>query len=146
MTGIAQQIDLASYRLKVSGMVDHPLSLTYDDLRCMPKVTNNPELICPGVFVDRATWTGVPIQYVLDLAGVQPEATELTLVSADGYEVRLPIDTASAEKNFLAYEVNGDLLPVLHGFPLRVVFPDMWAPIGSNGWSKSEFPEANPAG
>ncbi|HSB66435.1 MAG TPA: molybdopterin-dependent oxidoreductase [Anaerolineales bacterium] len=126
MTGSPQQIDLASYRLKVTGMVDHSLSLTYDDLRCMPKVTNDPELVCPGVFIDRATWTGVPIKSILDLAGVQSGATELTLVSADGYERRLSIDTARAEKNFLAYEVNGELLPVLHGFPLRAVFPDMW--------------------
>lgn len=50
----------------------------------------------------------------------------LILVSADGYEVRLPIEAASADKNFLAYEVNGKPLPVQHGFPLRAVFPSMW--------------------
>lgn len=126
MTGRPQPIDLASYRLKVTGLVDHPLSLSYDDLRCMPIVTDNPELVCPGVFTDYATWTGVPIQYILDLAGIQQDASELTLVSADGYEVNLPLETASADKNFLAYDVNGETLPVLHGFPLRAVFPEMW--------------------
>ena len=65
MTGIPQQIDVASYRLKVTGMVDHPLSLTYDDLRCMLKVTDNPELVFSGVFTDHATWTGVPIKSIL---------------------------------------------------------------------------------
>ncbi len=126
VTGIVQWIDLASYRLKVTGLVDHPLSLTYDDLRCLPKVTANPELICLGVFVDKASWTGVPIKDVLELAGVQESATQLTLVSADGYQVNLPLVTASAENNFLAYEVNGSALPVQHGFPLRAVFPYMW--------------------
>jgi DMSO/TMAO reductase YedYZ molybdopterin-dependent catalytic subunit len=126
VTGRAQQIDLATYRLKVSGLVDHPLSLTYDELRCLPKVTDNPLLNCPGVFKDEATWSGVPIKYILDLAGVQQGATDLVLVSADGYQVKLPLATASLEKNFLAYELNGNTLPVLHGFPLRAVFPGMW--------------------
>ena len=126
ITGHPQQIDLASYRLLVTGLVDHPLSLTYDELRCMPKVTNNPELVCPGVFTDHAAWTGVPIKYILELAGVQQDATYLTLVSADGYKVNLPIETASADDNLLSYEVNGNLLPVQHGFPLRAVFPDLW--------------------
>ncbi len=126
VTGIPQLIDLATYRLKVTGLVDHPLSLTYDDLRCLPKVTAKPDLICFGVFVDKATWTGVPIQDILELAGVQAGAKELELVSADGYEAQLPIVTANGDENFLAYEVNGKPLPVRHGFPLRAVFPYMW--------------------
>jgi DMSO/TMAO reductase YedYZ molybdopterin-dependent catalytic subunit len=126
MTGISQRIELATYRLKVTGLVDNTLSRTYDELRCMPNVTDNPELNCPGVFVDRANWTWVPIKHILELAGVEQGATMLILVSADGYEVRLPIEAASADKNFLAYEVNGKPLPVQHGFPLRAVFPSMW--------------------
>jgi hypothetical protein len=126
ITGRPQQIDLATYRLQVTGLVDHPLSLTYDELRCMPMVTDNPELICPGVFDDSATWTGVPIKHILELAEVQQGASELTLVSADGYQVIIALETASADKNFLAYEVNGNPLPVQHGFPLRAVFPSMW--------------------
>ncbi len=126
ITGRPQQIDLATYTLQVSGLVDHPLSLTYDELRCMPKITDNPELNCPGVFIDSAIWTGVPIKHILELAGVQPGATKLTLVSADGYQVKLPLETASKDENFLAYEVDGKLLPVQHGFPLRAVFPSMW--------------------
>jgi len=92
----------------------------------MRKVTDSPELICPQVFIDEATWTGVPIKDVLELAGVQPGAKKVTLVSADGYEFSIPLDTAIGEKNFLAYEVNGIPLPVRHGFPLRAVFPSMW--------------------
>jgi DMSO/TMAO reductase YedYZ molybdopterin-dependent catalytic subunit len=139
MTGLMQWIDLATYRLKVTGLIDRPLSLTYDELRCMPQVTDNPDLVCPGVFTDHATWTGVSIKYILELAGIQQGATKLTLVSADGYEVNLPLETANADKNFLAYEVNGKILPVLHGFPLRAVSRICGVPIGSNGWSKSGY-------
>jgi DMSO/TMAO reductase YedYZ molybdopterin-dependent catalytic subunit len=126
VTGRPQPIDLATYRLKVTGLVNNPLSLTYDELRCLPKVTDSPELICPGVFIDEATWTGVPIKDILELAVVQPGATKLVLVSADGYEVNLSLETAMAGQNFLAYEVNGKTLPVRHGFPLRAVLPSMW--------------------
>lgn len=126
VTGLPQWIDITTYRLQVTGLVDHPLSLSYDDLRCMPSVTDNPDLICPGYFNDKATWSGVPIQYILELAGVQKEATQLTLVSADGYRVKVTLEQANAGENFLAYQVNGKLLPVLHGFPLRAVFPSMY--------------------
>ncbi len=125
LTGLMQWIDLSTYRLKVTGLVDHPLSLTYDELRCMPAVTDDPELVCAGVFTDYASWTGVPLKYILEQAGVQKDATELTLVSADGYRVKVPLETTQADDIFLAYEVNGKTLPVQHGFPLRAVFPGM---------------------
>ena len=125
MTGNPQQIDLATYRLKVAGLVDRPLSLTYDDLRCLPRVTDSPKLVCPGVFVDEATWTGVPIKVVLELAGMQQGATKITLVGADGREVNLSLEKARADGNFLANELNNKLLHIQHGFPLRAVFPSM---------------------
>ena len=132
MTGTYQQIDLATYRLKVSGLVDHPLSLTYDELRCLPKVTDNPLLVCVGFFKDEASWSGVPIKDVLALAGVQSKATSLVLISADGYRTSLPLEMALKPENFLAYELEGQPLPILHGFPLRGVFPGM----DGNKWAK----------
>ena len=52
VTGTPVAIDLAAYRLEVTGLVDYPLSLTYDELRCLPKVEAAPLLDCPGFFVD----------------------------------------------------------------------------------------------
>ena len=75
VTGDVQVIDLESYRLEVVGLVDTPLSLSYDQLRCLPKVEAGPELVCPGFFVNNASWGGVPIMDVLALAGVQEKAT-----------------------------------------------------------------------
>jgi DMSO/TMAO reductase YedYZ molybdopterin-dependent catalytic subunit len=132
MTGTAQEIDLESYRLEVTGKVDHPLSLTYDDLRCLPKVETAAILECPGFFVDEATWAGAPIQEVLALAGVQGGATELKLVSADGYSRMVPIGEGLAETAFLAYEWEGEPLPILHGFPVRVVLPG----VSGGSWVK----------
>jgi DMSO/TMAO reductase YedYZ molybdopterin-dependent catalytic subunit len=132
VTGTAQQIALESYRLEVSGKVDRPLSLTYDDLRCLPKVETRAILECPGFFVDEATWAGAPMREVLALAGVQQGATALELVSADGYSRSVPISEGLSETAFLAYEWEGEPLPVLHGFPVRVVLPG----VSGGSWIK----------
>jgi len=132
MTGYVQQLDLATYRLKVSGMVDHPLSLTLDELRCLPKVTASPELICGYLFTDSATWSGVPIEEILNLAGVQTGAKTVVLTGADGYSTNILLETALKPQNFLAYEWEGQPVPILHGFPLRAVFPDL----GGSAWVK----------
>jgi DMSO/TMAO reductase YedYZ molybdopterin-dependent catalytic subunit len=123
ITGTYQQIDLASYQLKVTGKVDYPLSLTMDEIRCLPRVESAAPLICPSVFQDHANWAGTPIHNVLDLAGVQSDATAVYFVGADGYTGWVSLTEAYSEDNFLAYEWNNQPLPILHGFPLRVVFP-----------------------
>jgi len=123
MTGDVQEIDLESYRLKISGKVNFPLSLTYDEIRCMPKITAEPTLICTGVFEDVAVWSGVPLNYILNLAGVQEESKQVVLISADGYQSFFFIEEALQEQYFLAYEWEGEPLPILHGFPLRLVAP-----------------------
>ena len=123
-TGTYQQIDLAAYRLRVSGKVDHPLELTYDELRCLPKTKASVRIVCPGFFEDTATWAGTPLAGVMALAGVQPGASELELRGADGYSAFLALKAALAPDNFLAYEWEGKPVPILHGFPVRAAFPD----------------------
>jgi DMSO/TMAO reductase YedYZ molybdopterin-dependent catalytic subunit len=124
MTGTPQEIDLNSYRLKVIGKVDYPLVLTYDDLRCMPRIEVHCHLVCPETFVDEATWAGVPLDYVLDLAGMQGGAEGIKLTGADGYSMPVPMIEVRVEDNLLAYEWEGEPLPILHGFPVRAVFPE----------------------
>jgi len=123
MTGRVQQIDLATYRLKVTGLVDRPREFTYDQLRCMPKVSATARLICPGLFEDESTWSGVPLSHIFELTGLQPDAKQMVLISADGYKAYVPIEDALAEDNMIAYEMLGKPLPVLHGFPVRAVLP-----------------------
>jgi len=135
MTGTPPKelIDPATYRLKVSGKVDNTLELTYDEIRCLPRVEAAPLLVCPGFFEDQATWAGTPIKGVLALAGIQEGATSVTFMTAsDGYRVTLPMETALQEQNLLAYEWEGQPLPRLHGFPFRLVLPEM----EGNQWIK----------
>jgi len=132
MTGHMSEIDLDSYRLEVTGKVDHEFTLSYDDLRCMPKIEKEATLVCPGFFVDVATWAGASLEHILQLAGVQSNATQLLLYAADGYSTTVSLEEAAFEGNFLAYEWEGEPLPLLHGFPIRAVFPELQG----NKWVK----------
>lgn len=124
MTGEVQYIDLASYRLVISGLVDHPLSLNYDELRCMPRVTAVTRIVC-STFTDSASFTGVPLAAILNPAGIQDGAERIELVGADGYTARVPLEEALKADNYLAYEWQGKPLPILHGFPIRALFPSL---------------------
>ncbi len=99
------------------------MSLTYDDLRCMPKVEKQTTIVCKGNFEDTAVWAGVPLRYVLELAGIQNGATDIRLTGIDGYAPSVGLDIAMSEKSFLAYELRGQPIPILHGFPVRAAFP-----------------------
>ena len=131
MTGTLQNIDPATYQLKMTGRVDHALSFNLDELRCLPKITQKTTLTCRGNFEDYATYSGVPLRLLLNLAGVQMGAKAVNLVGADGYTSYLALKDAFAPDNFLAYELKGEALPILFGLPLRSVIPsqlgDRWA-------------------
>jgi DMSO/TMAO reductase YedYZ molybdopterin-dependent catalytic subunit len=122
VTGTVPDIDFESYQLDVTGKVDNPLSLSYDDLRCMPKIEIRSTLTCPGFFVDEATWAGAPLDHVFSLARVQDDATGMRLIGADGYASVIYLSEMHGGDNFLAYEWEGEPLPIIHGFPVRAVF------------------------
>ena len=132
VTGKAQHIDLAGYRLEVDGLVDYPLKLSYDDLRCMPKIEVQTTIVCKGNFEDTAVWAGASLQYILELVGVQPKAKNLRLIGADGYSPSVSLIDAGSGRSFLAYEWKKQPVPILHGFPVRAAFPGL---LGAN-WVK----------
>ena len=123
ITGTPTEVDINTYRLKVTGKVDRELSLSYQEILALSKVTGSPDLVCPGYFVDQATWSGVTFKSILDQAGPKPEAAWVRMKSADGYYSKVELEVALAADSFLAHELNGKPLPVSQGFPLRAVFP-----------------------
>ena len=120
-TGRTQEYDINTYRLVIDGLVQNPLSLSYEDILARPQVTELVLLICPGFFWDNAEWTGTPLSLILEEAGVSPEASQVRLVAGDGYSQTLSLEDATADGVFLAHEVNGETLPAEHGYPLRLV-------------------------
>jgi DMSO/TMAO reductase YedYZ molybdopterin-dependent catalytic subunit len=119
-----EEVDIAAYRLEVAGLVDSPLSLTYEDILAYPAATEVLLLICPGVFQDNAEWTGVPVWRLLEDAGLKAEAAKVVF-HADSYTATLPLDEINANDSiFLAHTVNGETLPLEHGYPLRLVAKD----------------------
>lgn len=131
-SGKPVDIDLPSYRLIVDGLVAHPLSLSYDQLRCLPKMERRTTIVCKGNFQDTALWAGASLRYLLELAGIEAQAKNVRLYSADGYEMYVTREEAMSEKAFLAYEWERQPVPIIHGFPVRAAFPGL---LGAN-WVK----------
>lgn len=125
MTGKPTVVDFTTYRLKVFGLVGQELSLAYDEIRRLPKLTDSPQLVCRGFFVDNAVWSGASLAAILEMAQIRPDAASITLRGADGYATNISLTEARQPGNFLAYKLESDVLPVLQGFPLRAVFPEL---------------------
>ena len=107
MTGKPQRMELESYRLRVTGNVDNSLSLSFYDLRRMPRISSRPTIICQGYFEDVANWSGVSLAALLDLAGVQASAHHIDMVCADGYTTSITLAQARSPYAYLAYELEG---------------------------------------
>jgi DMSO/TMAO reductase YedYZ molybdopterin-dependent catalytic subunit len=119
-------IDLKTYRLKVTGKIERPLSLSYDQILKYPSLTETVLLICPGFFANNGRWTGVNLKSLLQEAQIKKEAQYIDIVGAGEKRVRIPLKALDQKRIFLAYRVNGETLPQKHGFPLRLVYEDAY--------------------
>ncbi len=119
--------DLDAWRLKMSGNVQKPLSLSYNQVRELPAVERNVLLICPGFFTNHGKWKGISVTELLRLAQPESGITHVSFRGPPGryaQTVRFPVAEIASNQVFLAYQVNGQALPRKHGFPLRVVAED----------------------
>jgi DMSO/TMAO reductase YedYZ molybdopterin-dependent catalytic subunit len=119
-------IDSKTYRLKVTGKVGRPLSLSYDEILKYPQLTETVLLICPGFFSNNGRWTGVNLKSLLQEGQIKKEAQYIDIVGAHEKRVRIPLKALDQKRIFLAYRVNGETLPQKHGFPLRLVYADAY--------------------
>ena len=122
VTGKPFDLDEESYRLTVTGKVDRPLSLSFDEVKMLPKVRRELTLVCPDTFTDEGIWTGVLVRTLLEEAGIRDDA-EIVIFSVpdDSYRTRFPVEEASGDEMLISYEFNGKQFHRLHGFPLRLV-------------------------
>lgn len=122
ITGKPFDFDIKTYRLTVTGKVDNPLSLTFEDVKALPSVKKKLTLDCPGFFTDIGTWTGVPVKVLLEKAKIRSDAKIVIFsVPDDSYRTRFSVPEATKEDMLIAYEFNGKQFHRVHGFPLRLV-------------------------
>ena len=114
-------VDLATWRLEVSGKVKRALNLTYAQLTALPAIEREVLLICPGFFANHGRWKGFSLKGLLHQAEVDPSADRVIIEERGQKTARFPLADILADKVFLAYQVNGKDLPRKHGSPLRVV-------------------------
>ena len=119
-------VNLTTYRLKIDGEVNRPLSLTYEEILKLPSLTADVLLVCPGYFANYGRWTGVHLKTLLQ--ETQPKGNALLVDIKGGRDkvVRIRLDSIERKKVLLAYRVNGESLPQKHGFPLRLVYEDVY--------------------
>ena len=116
-----QHISRNAYRLRVTGLVDRELSLSYADLLDLPAYAEVVYLPCVEGWGFNAKWTGFRVTELLDAAGVQPSANYAVFWSSDGYSTALPLSYLEGNQTLLAYGLNDVTLPPDRGFPLQLV-------------------------
>ena len=133
-------LDHREWTLTVDGMVERPLTLTWDDLLAMDVVEADITMLCVsnpvgGPYVGAARWLGVRVADVLAMAGPSPEADMVLSRSAEGFTISTPIQALTDERMaLLAVGMNGEPLPRLHGAPVRMVTPGLYGYVGSMKW------------
>jgi DMSO/TMAO reductase YedYZ molybdopterin-dependent catalytic subunit len=128
VTGSLPERSRADYRLRVHGLVDEELRLSFDDLRALPVTSITRDFQCvTGWRVPDVRWRGVRLRDVLDAAGVHDEAHAVRFTSFDGaYSESLTLRQARRDDVLVAYELEGEPLSSDHGGPARLYVAPMY--------------------
>jgi DMSO/TMAO reductase YedYZ molybdopterin-dependent catalytic subunit len=134
------QLPAEQWTLKVTGLVDRELEISYADLLERDLVEERITMTCVsnevgGALVGTATWLGLPLRALLDEAGVQPEAEQLVGRAFDGFTTGFPVELLDGDRPaLLAVGMNGEPLPLEHGFPARVVVSGLYGYLSATKW------------
>ncbi|MCF8043489.1 MAG: molybdopterin-dependent oxidoreductase [Desulfarculaceae bacterium] len=118
-----QKVAKDTYRLKVDGLVQKPLSLSYKQVLAMPSVKEVVDMPCVEGWTEKLLYQGVRFSDLLALAGPKPKATWVMFHSAEGYSTGLPLKFLRGEKVLLGYKINGLPLDPTRGWPFQLVAP-----------------------
>ncbi|MGI5498942.1 molybdopterin-dependent oxidoreductase [Lentzea sp. CA-135723] len=129
------------WRLRVHGMVDNEMVLTYDDLLRRPLEEKTITLVCVsnevgGPYISTANFIGVSLPDLLREAGVRPGSDQLATRSVDGWTCGTPVESimAPGSNAMLAIGMNGEPLPLERGFPVRMVVPGLYGYVSATKW------------
>src|SRR5690625_3210502 len=137
---VVPQVDPATWRLRVLGLVEREVEIDIAELLAQPMVEALVTLTCVsntvgGNLADNAVWTGWPVRELLARAGPLPQADMVLSTSVDGWTAGTPLDVLTDERNsLLAVGMNGQPLPPQHGFPVRMVVPGLYGYVSATEW------------
>lgn len=122
---------LNDWELRVDGLVENPMSFTYEEIRELPEVDSMRTLECignpvGGTLIGNAVWSGFLFQEILDMVNVRSNALRARFYAADGYYTAVDLRWITQPNVLMATKMNGQLLPHEHGFPLRIFMPGLY--------------------
>ncbi len=137
---VVPSVRAADWRLRIHGMVQREVELDFAGLLAQPLVERDVTLCCVsnevgGDLVGNARWLGLPIGPLLAQAGPAAEADMVLSTSADGWTASTPLDVLTDGRDaLLAVGMNGEPLPIEHGFPVRMVVPGLYGYVSATKW------------
>ena len=137
---VVPQLDTAGWSLKVHGMVDREVTIDWATLLTKPMQDALVTLMCVsnevgGDLTGNAIWTGWPVRELLKMAGPRPGADMVLSTSSDGWTAGTPLSVLTDDRNALiAIAMNGQPLPLEHGFPVRLVVPGLYGYVSATKW------------
>lgn len=137
---IVPRIDPADWSLRIHGMVEREVVISWDELLALPMTEAHVTLACVsnevgGDLIGNALWLGHPVRELLARAGVDPDADMVLSRSSDGFTASTPIEALTDDRDaLLAVGMNGDPLPIEHGFPVRMVVPGLYGYVSATKW------------
>jgi DMSO/TMAO reductase YedYZ molybdopterin-dependent catalytic subunit len=140
---VLPQVSPDQWTLKIGGLVGKPVELTFADLLRQPLTEADITLVCVsnevgGPYAGNARWLGVSLPALLRRAGIQRGADQVLSTSVDGMTISTPVSAIMDGRNALvAVGMNGQPLPVAHGFPARMVVPGLYGYTSATKWVTS---------
>jgi DMSO/TMAO reductase YedYZ molybdopterin-dependent catalytic subunit len=137
---VLPQVSPETWTLTIDGMVDRPVELTFAELLKMSLTEADITLVCVsnqvgGTYNGNATWLGVPLAGLLRRAGVRAGADQVLSAATDGMTISTPVAAIMDGRNaLLAVGMNGQPLPVAHGFPARMIVPGLYGYVSATKW------------
>jgi DMSO/TMAO reductase YedYZ molybdopterin-dependent catalytic subunit len=133
------QLAAEDWELKITGMVDEELTFTYQDILAMDLVEERITMTCVsnevgGGLVGTALWLGVRLDELLEQAGIQRGADQIVGRAFDGFTTGFPVDVLDGRPALLAVGMNGEPLPLAHGFPARIIVPGLYGYVSATKW------------
>ncbi|WP_247630802.1 molybdopterin-dependent oxidoreductase [Microbacterium croceum] len=137
---IVPRLDPADWSLRIHGMVDREVTITWTELLALPMQESYVTLACVsnevgGSLIGNARWLGYPVRELLARAGVHADADMVLSTSIDGFTASTPVEALTDDRDaLLAIGMNGEPLPIEHGFPVRMVVPGLYGYVSATKW------------